>query len=95
MSDLMQLWAQDAPPARDISFELAVMARIEQRRFRQSLLRNAVLAAAAGLLLLLAAPVLQSLWGETFAPFASDLVIAALLLTLTLAVPQLYAGQGD
>ena len=74
-------------------FELAVMARIEQRRFRRALCamlawrrwrRLAAGAAGAGAGNRLAA--------DSFAPSFSNLAIAALLLAVTLLVPRCGAA---
>lgn len=62
---LAAMLAADAPAARDLGFEIAVMARIEQRRFRRELARNLVLAAGAALLLALLAPQLD--WAAAWA----------------------------
>ena len=78
MSDwqISRLLAEAAPPARDPAFELAVLARIEQRRFRRALMLNLALALAASLLLALVMPMLGGLAGA----LSSNLVIAGLLL---------------
>ncbi|HVV28045.1 MAG TPA: hypothetical protein VHC40_08775 [Rhizomicrobium sp.] len=55
-SELRRRMAADAPPARDLSFELAVMARIERRHFRRAVAGNAAVAALAALVLFMAAP---------------------------------------
>ncbi len=78
-AELKALWARDAVPARDLSFELAVMARIEQRRFRRALTVNVALAAAGALLLALLMPALQTVWQNNFAATISNWMIAAML----------------
>jgi hypothetical protein len=55
--ELAALLAQDMPGS-DTAFTLAVMTRIEQRRFHRDLLRNAAIALAAAAILLPLAPVL-------------------------------------
>lgn len=59
---LKTLCAADAPPARDLAFEIAVMARIERRRFHRALARNTALMLAAALVMALAMPALAPLW---------------------------------
>ena len=86
--DLKALLAQDAPLARDLSFELGVTARIEEQRFRQALLRNFALAALGALLLALLMPLLEMIWRNYFAATISNGMIAVALFTLTLL------GQG-
>ena len=74
--------AADAP-ARDPAFEIAVLARIEQRRFRRGVARN--LAAAAGVALLLAF-IMPRLdlgfdgWGHILAALAGNTLVMATLL---------------
>jgi hypothetical protein len=43
-------------PGRDLAFEIAVLARIERRRFHRDIARNLVAALAAAVLLALVAP---------------------------------------
>jgi len=59
---LKALSAAEAPPARDRLFEIAVLARIERRRFHRTLVRNAALALAAAAILALVRPGLDRLW---------------------------------
>lgn len=59
---LKVLSAAEAPPARDRLFEIAVMARIERRRFHRTLARNAALALVAAAILALVMPGLGKLW---------------------------------
>ena len=68
---LKALLAADVPPAQDPRFVMAVMARIEQRRFRRELAMTAGLAIGAVLLLALIAPALLAIaWRTDFAPYA-------------------------
>jgi hypothetical protein len=78
MSDphISRLLAEAAPPARDPAFELAVMTRLENRRFRRAMALNLGLAVAGSLLLAVAAPTLNGVW----AGLSSNLMIAGLLL---------------
>jgi len=92
-TELKALLAQDAPPARDFSFELAVMARIERHAFHRALLRNAGLAGLAALVLVLLAPSLETVWQQTLAPDANNLALAALLLAATFVWMRLFAEQ--
>ena len=86
---LKTVWDADVP-ASDPRFTLAVMTRIEQRRFRRELATTVGLAAAAIGLLALAMPGLEITWRESFAPYASNLVILAVLGTVSLLLPQLF-----
>jgi len=73
-SQLAALMASGAPPARDMRFELAVMARIERHRFHRELAISAAIAAGAGALLFWLAPllgaVLQGANGDLVATLA-------------------------
>lgn len=90
--DLKRLLMADAPAARDARFEIAVLARIEQRRFRRGLAANMALAAAATLLLALVMPGLQPLWTAGLAmssrmlPHFTNLGIGIALMIVTLAL---------
>ncbi len=78
--DLTALLAADAPPARDAAFALAVMARIERRRYRDELVSNAAMACLAALLLFaLAAPVTELMQGVS-ANLATVLAVTILAL---------------
>ena len=90
---LNALLRADAP--RDPRFVVAVMARIEQRRFRRELALTAGLAAIAALLLALLAPTLEIVWNRSLAPFASNMVIAVVLLSLSIAAAQIFAARND
>lgn len=95
MSDdrLKTLLSEGAPPARDASFELAVMARIEQRRFRRDMALNIALAAATALLLGLAVPLLEYFPTVTLVPHLGDLAMAVLLMAATCLGLRYYAAQ--
>ena len=101
MSDAMDdatlkgLLAAEAPPASDLRFVVAVMARIEQRRFRRELAMTAGLAVCAMVLLALLAPSLEIAWRENFAPYTSNVVIALMLASITLAVPYFFPARND
>jgi hypothetical protein len=89
---LKTVWAADVP-ASDPRFALAVMARIEQRRFRRELATTIGLAVAAMALLALAMPPLEIAWRESFAPYVSNLVIVIVLGTVTLLLQQLFLAR--
>jgi len=77
-------------PAQDWRFILAVMARIEKRRFHVSLARNILFGLGAMALLELCAPALASAWRDLSAPLSSDVVVGGLLLAgAMLALPWL------
>ena len=90
---MAKLLAADAPAARDMACELAVMARIEQRRFAGTVTRSLGLAAVAALGLASLAPFLDSLpaaldgWTRAFMP-TDTLMIAALILSAALTLWQ-------
>ena len=89
---LKTVWDADVP-ASDPRFALAVMARIEQRRFRRELATTVGLAAVAMVLLGFAMPVVEITWHESFAPYASNLVILAVLAAVTLLLPQVLPSR--
>lgn len=91
---LKNLLMADVPPS-DRSFALTVMKRIEQRRFRRELAQTAGLGAAAMALLWLLAPMVETAWRESLAPYASNVVILLVLMSVTLAVPYLMPARGD
>ena len=72
--------AADAPAARDHAFEIAVLTRIEQRRFRRGVAVNVALAVAASILLGLVMPDIESFWQAHIAAGLSNGMIAAALL---------------
>jgi uncharacterized membrane protein len=89
---LKTVWDADVP-ASDPRFALAVMGRIEQRRFRRELVSTVGLAAMAVVLLGFAMPVVEITWRESFAPYASNLVILAVLAAVTLVLPQFLPAR--
>jgi hypothetical protein len=92
---LTALLAGDRPPASDPRFVLAVMTRIEQRRFRRELAMTVGLAACAIALLGLLAPTVEIAWRDSFAPYASNAAILLVLMGITLAVPHFFPARGD
>jgi len=92
---LKSLLAAEAPPASDPRFVVAVMGRIEQRRFRRELAMTAGLAVCAMALAGLLAPSLEITWHDDFAPYTSNVVIALVLASITLAVPYFFPARGD
>lgn len=79
-------------PARDLPFEIALLAKIERRRFRRGLAANGMLALVACLVLALAMPVLQPVWDAGLAessrmlPRFTNLGLGIVLMTATLAL---------
>ena len=84
------LLAGEAPDASDPRFVLAVMARIERRRFRRELIVIIGLAACAVLLLGALAPMLETTWFDSFAPYASNLAILFTLMAISLTLPYFF-----
>jgi hypothetical protein len=84
-ADLAALLRDGAPPARDLVFELAVMARIERRRVWRELALYLVLAAAAAAILALTMPSIEQVWRAIFGGQVSNWMIALLLCAATLA----------
>jgi hypothetical protein len=92
---LKSLLGAEAPPASDPRFVVAVMARIEQRRFLRELAMTAGLAVCAMALLALLAPTVEIAWHDDFAPYTSNVVIALVLASITLAVPYFFPARND
>jgi hypothetical protein len=90
---LTALLAAEAPPASDPRFVVAVMARIEQRRFQRELAMTVGLTFCATALLALLAPSLEIVWRR--APHVSDVTIALVLVTITLAAPYFFPARND
>ncbi|MBA2587106.1 MAG: hypothetical protein H0U98_00605 [Alphaproteobacteria bacterium] len=90
-ADLKALLMAGAPPASDPRFVLAVMTRIEQRRFRRELAMILGLGACAMALLVLMAPSLQMVWDHV--PQTSNLAIALVLMAVTLVMPQIFPSR--
>ncbi len=78
--------AADVPAARDMAFQLAVMAKIEQRRYQRGLIINLALTAALALLLALVMPGLEPVLRETVSGMGSA-VLAAMLIIASMALP--------
>ncbi len=78
-----RMLAADAPAARDIAFEVAVMMRMEQRRYRRGMILNVALTVLATALLALTMPGLETLWQKSFAGL-DNAVIAAILFAMLL-----------
>jgi hypothetical protein len=92
---LIALLGGDAPPASDPRFVIAVMARIEQRRFHRELAMTAGLALCAIALLWLLTPTLEITWHDSIAPYAGNVTIALVLAGITLAVPYFFPARTD
>jgi hypothetical protein len=84
---LKNLWDADVP-ASDPRFALAVMAKIEHRRFRRELAMTVALTAAAIGLLALVMPSVEFTWRE--ASYFGNLAILGILGAITFLVPQLW-----
>ena len=84
---LTALMTSDVPPASDPRFVVAVMARIEQRRFRRELAMTVGLTACAAALLAYLAPTLEIAWEGSFAPLASNMTVFLALMGITLVLP--------
>ena len=89
---LKDLWDADVP-ASDAHFALAVMARIEQRRFRREITRTLALTAAAIALLAFIMPSMNFAWRESLLPHVGDLMILGLLGGAVFLVPQFWATR--
>jgi hypothetical protein len=75
-------------PARDLMFEIALLTRIEQRRFRRGLAWTVVAAMGISVLLAFAMPGLEGVWQQNFAGLFSNTMIAAMLFAMLLPAQQ-------
>jgi|GEM_PF-1832469 hypothetical protein len=84
------LLRQDRPPARDTTFESAVMRQVAGRTLRQSLLKALVVSWTGGLALWAAAPALVRI----LEPLSNSLFGGAAVLAATLTVLVLVGQIG-
>jgi hypothetical protein len=89
---LKNFWDADVPPS-DPRFTLAVMAKIEQRRFRRELAMTVALTVAAIGLLALVMPSVEFTWRENLSPYFSNLAILGILGAVTFLAPQLWPAR--
>ena len=85
-------WAADVP-ASDPRFVLAVMTRIEQRRFVGEVVMTAGLTVLAAGLLWWLAPTVTTTWSDSIAPYVSNVAILLSLLGITIALPQFFPAR--
>jgi hypothetical protein len=88
--------AADAP-ARDLAFEIAVMAKIEQRRFVRDMARNLGAALLAALVLALVMPTLDLTlgaagWGKALSGLADNTLVMLTLLIAAFVAWRLRPG---
>ncbi len=83
---MARLLMADAPAARDLSFEIALLARMEQRRFRRGLAVTALLAVVAAILLALLMPGIEDVWQQRFAGRVGNGTLAAILFAILLPI---------
>ncbi len=79
---LAALFAADDPPANDPSFTIAVMEKVEQRRFWTAMASLTAATFVLGLLCWAIAPALAPaiVWASTFNPATTMQVVAALAM---------------
>jgi FtsH-binding integral membrane protein len=90
---LKDLVAADAPAARDLVFQLGVMARIERRQFRRAMLTNVAMALLATVLLALMTPILQQIWPAIPMPRINDMVWGAMLIAASFVAMQFLRAE--
>jgi hypothetical protein len=84
-------WAADVPAA-DPRFVVAVMTRIERRRFMREVAMTAGLTALAAALLWWLAPVATTTWND-IAPYTGNAAILLSLMGITIALPQFFPAR--
>jgi len=89
---LKNLWDADVPGS-DPRFVLAVMAKIEQRRFRRELTMTVVLTAAAIALLALVVPSVEFTWRESLPPYFGNPVVLGILGVAIFLIPQFWLAR--
>ncbi|HKY18485.1 MAG TPA: hypothetical protein VJL82_06090 [Rhizomicrobium sp.] len=82
-----------APVADDIDFEWRVMQRMEQRRFRRTMLENGLIALAAAVALIGAAPMLSMVWRESLAPVIGNGMLIGTLVAVVYTAQQILRLQ--
>lgn len=85
-------WATDVPAA-DPRFVVAVMTRIEQRRFMREVAMTAALTALAVMLLWWLSPIVTSAWHDDIVPYAGNAAILLSLMGITIALPQFFPAR--
>ena len=97
-NDRMAAMLAAEAPARDFAFEIAVLQKIEQRRFIRSMARNLGAALMAALLLALLVPqldwvaVVAGSWGSVLSRLTGNSVVMVTLLVAAFAAWRLRPG---
>jgi hypothetical protein len=89
---LRTLFAADEPPARDPAFTIAVMERVQRRRFWTEVMMLAPMAIAFCVILWAMAPMLTDLAVQWMGPLARSAVLPVLAVVATLA-SLVFAGR--
>jgi hypothetical protein len=85
----------DGPRPHDPHFVVAVMRRIEQRRFRREMATVAALSVIAALLLISIAPALDVAWADSFESLVNNGVMATVLLIISVVALQFAVARND
>ena len=92
MNELLKTQCATDVPATDPRFVIAVMTRIEQRRFAREVAMTAALTALAAALLWWLVPVATTTWND-IAPYAGNAAILLSLMGVTIALPQFFPAR--
>jgi hypothetical protein len=89
---LRTLFAAAEPPARDPAFTLAVMEKVQRRRFWIEVLTFAPVAVAVCVIMWAVAPMLTDLAVQWMGPIAQGAILPALAVVLTFSA-MAFAGR--
>ena len=87
------IWLQDVPSASDLTFVLATLRRIEQRRFRRDLLSLAGVGGVGGMLLWLLWPMLAMWFTPLLALLQSMTPLDVMVVSLAIAVVMYFESR--
>jgi uncharacterized membrane protein YoaK (UPF0700 family) len=90
-AELEAAWGKEVAREQDPAFLIAVMRRIESNLFRRALVMNVALVSAATLFFIIFAPMLTTLWRQSFAHFLNAPTLAFLLSVLCSFVVKISA----
>jgi predicted ABC-type exoprotein transport system permease subunit len=83
-TELAALWSKEVAREYNPAFSIAVMQRIQRALYRRALVRNIAAVSAATLFFIIFAPMLTTVWQQSFAHFFNGLTLAFLLSALSI-----------
>jgi len=82
-AELAAVWNEEITRAHNPAFSIAVMRRIERSLHRRALVMNIAIVTVATLLFIIFAPLLTSIWRQSFAHSLNALTLVFLLSALS------------